>query len=69
MKSPYGQPMANIFCFAGLKQRTFWMMRADGTAPRQVAGPLYIDPEQGDYYGYLYWPEILDVYAGNYPNV
>jgi Tol biopolymer transport system component len=59
-----------LFCRVdGARQRTLWMMRADGTAPRQVAGPLYIDPDQGDYYGYLYWPEILDVYPGNYANV
>jgi hypothetical protein len=60
-----------LFCRVdGAKQRTLWVMRADGTAPAKVAAGLYPDPaefgDEADSYGYLYWPEILDVHAGNH---
>jgi Tol biopolymer transport system component len=61
-----------LFCRVdGARQRTLWMMRVDGTAPRQVAAALYADPDvfDVDYYGYLFWPGILDVYPGNHLSV
>jgi hypothetical protein len=61
-----------LFCRVdGAKQRTLWMMRVDGTAPRQVAAALYADPHvfDVDYYGYTFWPGILDVYPGNHVSV
>jgi hypothetical protein len=49
------------------------MMRVDGTAPRQVAAELYADPDVlgsgADYYGYLFWPGIMDVFPGNHASV
>jgi hypothetical protein len=52
---PDGQHL--LFCRVdAAKQQTLWMMRVDGTAPRQVAAALYADPDvfDVDYYGYLF---------------
>jgi Tol biopolymer transport system component len=60
-----------LFCRVdGAKQRTLWMIRLDGTAPRQVAAALYAEPDVlVDYYGYTFWPGVLDVYPGNHVSV
>jgi hypothetical protein len=58
-----------LFCRVdGDKQQTLWMMRVDGTAPRQVTVWLYADPAifDVDYYGYFPWSGMLDVYPRKY---
>jgi dipeptidyl aminopeptidase/acylaminoacyl peptidase len=62
-----------LFCrIDSADQKTVWTMRADGSEPTQVAGPLYIEPGilrvNGTwlgFYGYIDWRKVLDWHPGN----
>lgn len=51
---------------------TIWLMRADGSDARQIAGPLRLPPEDADvgtigfrlYYGYTDWAKFFDWWRG-----
>jgi hypothetical protein len=62
-----------LFCRVDAKNAwTIWLMRSDGSDPRQIAGPLRQPADLTDlekfsyktYYGYTEWPSLFDWWRG-----